>query len=82
MAKHKFIYNKETCIGCGSCKEESPDFWDMDFDCPDGVKAKQKKAFFDEKTEKENLAARDCCPSGSITTEEVSDEEYEEKKDS
>ena len=28
----KIIYNKEECIGCGSCAAVCPDFWEMDYE--------------------------------------------------
>lgn len=64
----KIIFNREECIGCGSCSALCPAFWDM----ADDMKATLKNAKLnnDNKPELEisednipcNKDAVDCCP--------------------
>lgn len=64
----KIIFNREECIGCGSCMALCPLFWDME----DDMKAtlKNSKLNVDNKFELDvsednkqcNKDAVDCCP--------------------
>lgn len=64
----KIIFNREECIGCGSCGALCPLFWDM----ADDMKADLKNAKLNEDNKFElevseedkscNQDAVDCCP--------------------
>ena len=64
----KIIYNKEECIGCGSCAAVCPDFWEMGDDMKLQLKNSVKNAEgkFELEIEKKDLAcneeAAQICP--------------------
>ena len=66
MAKYKFIYDMENCIGCGSCAALDPENWKMQ---PNGKSSlKDSKEIDTELFEKEfseldkNLETARSCP--------------------
>lgn len=68
MAKYKIIYDREICIGCGTCVAVCPENWEMK-----GDKSNPKKVELAEIGC--NQEAADACPVSCIRVEKV-----EEKK--
>ena len=62
----KIIQQREKCIGCNSCVEHAPSFWEMAEDGKSTLKeAINKKGFFireigEESIQENKLAAKDC----------------------
>ena len=61
----KIKYDKEVCIGCGSCVSVCPNNWEMD---GDKVKPKKKEV----KDIGCNKEAEDVCPVEAIKIKEIS----------
>lgn len=64
----KIIFNKEECIGCGSCAAVCPEFWEMTDDMKSELKNSRANAEgkFELDIEEKNLAcneeAAQICP--------------------
>ena len=71
----KIIFNKEECIGCGSCAAVCPDFWEMTDDMKSRLKnsvQNAEKKFELEIEEKDaacNEEASQICPTQVIKIE-------------
>ncbi len=65
----KIIFDRENCIGCGSCVAACPSFWEMASDGKANLKGGE-----DNQLEVEdascNLDAAERCPAGVIKIEE------------
>ena len=71
----KIIFNKEECIGCGSCAAVCPDFWEMTDDMKSRVKNSVQSAEgkfeleIEEKDTACNEEASQICPVQVIKVE-------------
>jgi ferredoxin len=64
MAKYKIVFDKNGCIGCGTCAAICPENWEMS-----GDKAIPKKTELDSLDC--NQEAADACPVNVIKIEKV-----------
>ncbi len=61
----KIIFEKDKCIGCGTCSAICSDFWEMGDDGKANLKeSTEKEGNFEREVEKEgcNSDAQDSCP--------------------
>lgn len=63
MVKVTIKFDREACIGCGSCVSVCPDNWEMD-ESGNDLKVKPKKTTLSDVGC--NKDAEDICPTGAI----------------
>ena len=77
MASFKIIYDRDACIGAGTCATISKDLWHMDKDGRATLKGAVKNAkgkyelVIDESQRKLEDAVCGSCPSGGIRVEKA-----------
>ncbi len=65
----KIVFDKENCIGCGSCVSICPSFWEMGDDGKAALKGSKDGKSLEIEEEGCNLDAVEICPTGVIKIE-------------